>query len=451
MGVAVSNWRLARRVSLCGGLGVVSGTGLDTVFIRRLQDGDLDGAMRRALAAFPVPGVAGPILDRWLVPGGKDPGKPYRMKAPPTVVMKREALELLVVGSFVEIWLAKEGHDGPVGINLLEKIQLPNLPTLFGAMLAGVDAVLMGGGIPLGIPAALDALAKLEPAELKLNVTEGPRDSGVRLRFAPRELYDALSGPLHRPLFIAVISTDILATTLVRKAGGRVDGFVVEHHRAGGHNAPPRGAGGYGPRDGCNLDKLRALGLPFWLAGGCASPDSLLEAIEAGACGIQVGSAFALTEESGIRPDLKRRIIDGHRDGTLEVVTDFQASPTGYPLKRAILDGDSDPARPVACDLGYLREVVIGEDGKPAFRCPAGPITQYLAKGGDEANTEGKRCLCNGLMATVGFAQVRDGEPVLPLITLGEDLSFLDRLPLSDEGNYSAADVMDYLGTVPAS
>ena len=55
MGVAVSNWRLAKAVSMTGNLGVVSGTMLDTVMVRRLQDGDPGGDVRRALAAFPLP------------------------------------------------------------------------------------------------------------------------------------------------------------------------------------------------------------------------------------------------------------------------------------------------------------------------------------------------------------------------------------------------------------
>ena len=38
MGVGISDWRLARAVSLRGQLGVVSGTALDTVMVRRLQD-----------------------------------------------------------------------------------------------------------------------------------------------------------------------------------------------------------------------------------------------------------------------------------------------------------------------------------------------------------------------------------------------------------------------------
>ena len=58
MGVAVSSWRLARAVSLRGQLGVVSGTAIDSVFVRRLQDGDPGGHVRRAMAAFPMPGVA---------------------------------------------------------------------------------------------------------------------------------------------------------------------------------------------------------------------------------------------------------------------------------------------------------------------------------------------------------------------------------------------------------
>lgn len=40
MGVAVSNWSLARAVSQTGQLGVVSGTALGTVLVRRLQDGE---------------------------------------------------------------------------------------------------------------------------------------------------------------------------------------------------------------------------------------------------------------------------------------------------------------------------------------------------------------------------------------------------------------------------
>src|SRR5512141_2375267 len=68
MGIAVSNWKLARAVSMRGQLGVVSGTVLDTVFVRRLQDGDPGGHMRRAMAKFPIAGVAERTLERFYRP-----------------------------------------------------------------------------------------------------------------------------------------------------------------------------------------------------------------------------------------------------------------------------------------------------------------------------------------------------------------------------------------------
>ena len=39
MGVRISHWKLAREVSLQGELGVISGTALDSVFVRELQMG----------------------------------------------------------------------------------------------------------------------------------------------------------------------------------------------------------------------------------------------------------------------------------------------------------------------------------------------------------------------------------------------------------------------------
>lgn len=445
MGIAVSNWCLARAVAQCGELGVVSGTAMDTVLVRRLQDGDPGGHMRRALAAFPDQRMVAPILGKWFIPGGRVDGKPYRLKSLPTVEMSTEDEALLIVANFVEVYLAKEGHDGYVGINLLEKIQLPTLPSLFGAMLAGVDAVLMGGGIPLAIPGVLDALARMEPVELKLHLVSAATEQAHALRFDPTQFTSAAIQPLKRPQFLAVISSDILAKTLVRKASGSVDGFVVEHYTAGGHNAPPRREGAYTERDVCNIEKLPALGKPFWLAGGCSSPERFQAAKAAGAHGIQVGTAFACTEESGILPAIKAEIIQRYRQKDLEVITDFQASPTGYPFKRVELKEQTttEPCR--VCDLGYLRHVFEKEDGSIAYRCPAGPTTRYLANGGTEEEAKGKHCLCNGLLATIGLGQIRDGQPIPPLVTWGEDMSFLDAILEPQDSSFSVERLINYL------
>ena len=86
-------------------------------------------------------------LDRYFVLDGKPVKKPFKAKPVPSEKPTRHLEELTVVSNFVEVFLAKEGHSGRVGINYLTKIQLPTLPSLFGALLAGVDYVLMGAGI----------------------------------------------------------------------------------------------------------------------------------------------------------------------------------------------------------------------------------------------------------------------------------------------------------------
>ena len=67
MGVGVSDWVLARAVSLRGQLGVVSGTALDSLFVRRLQDGDVNGDLRRAMDHFPIPDVSAEVLRRYFL------------------------------------------------------------------------------------------------------------------------------------------------------------------------------------------------------------------------------------------------------------------------------------------------------------------------------------------------------------------------------------------------
>jgi NAD(P)H-dependent flavin oxidoreductase YrpB (nitropropane dioxygenase family) len=457
MGIGVSDWRLARAVASRGQLGVVSGTVIDSVFVRRLQDGDPGGHLRRAMACFPIPGVAGAALRRFYREGGRPEGAPYRMLAMYRRGMgwAREALTMLA--GFVEVWLAREGHAGPVGINLLTKVQLPNLATLYGAMLAGVEYVLMGAGIPREIPAVLDAFALHEAGSLRLEVNGASPELDTTIRLDPRTYWGGdRPAPLPRPRFLPIIASNSLATMLARKASGRVDGFVVEGPTAGGHNAPARGALQlnargepiYGERDLVDLSKLRELGLPFWLAGGTGSPEGLRAALAAGAAGIQVGTLFAFAEESGLAPEYKRSVLTHAMQGNVDVFTDPGASPTGYPFK--VVRWPDDPTGAAAprdrvCDLGYLREAYQRPDGGIGYRCSGEPVEAYLEKGGRAEETVGRRCLCNALMANIGHAQVRaDGRAEPPLLTSGDDLVTIGRF-LGGRNPPSTDDVLDYL------
>ncbi len=459
MGVAVSDWRLARAVSMEGQLGVVSGTALDAVLVRRLQLGDTDGSLRRAMAAFPIPGVVEDILDRYFVPGGKAPDARFKQKPMGKLHPSRRLEDLLVVGNFVEVWLAKEGHDHPVGINFLEKIQAPTLPSLYGAMLAGVDYVLIGAGIPRAIPGILDRLAAGQPVELKADVKKATPEDDPFLRFDPATYSNGLLPGIERPHFLAIVSSHVLATMLARKVESRVDGFIIEAPTAGGHNAPPRRKEGlsergepiYGEKDIPDLAVFRDLGRPFWMAGSYARPEQVKKALAEGAAGVQVGTLFAYCDESGLDPAVKIRVLEESRGGTARVFTDPIASPTGFPFKVVQLSGtlsgeDVYAERTRICDLGYLRTAYVDDDGKKGWRCPAEPVDDYVRKGGDVADTVGRKCLCNALMANVGLGQIkRDGTEEPVLVTSGDDVADVARLLPDGQTGYSARDVIDYL------
>lgn len=258
--------------------------------------------------------------------------------------------------------------------------------------------------------------------------------------FDPQEFCGGQAPRLERPQFLAIVSSETLAITPAKKSNGAVDGFIVESGLAGGHNAPPRGtreldARGqpvYGPRDVVDFEKIRELGRPFWLAG------------------IQVGTDFAFFDESGIAPQWTREVRRSSRAGDAQVFTDPAASPTGFPFKIAevpgtLLQREICQARGRFCDLGYLRQLYRKSDGSVGYRCSGEPVDDYVRKGGNLADRVGRKCLCNGLLATVGLGQSRADGDEPALVTAGDELTDLGRLLGPDDDAFSAADVIRYL------
>lgn len=463
MGVAISDWRLARAVSTQGHLGVVSGTGIARVLTARLMDGDPEGHMRRALAHFPFQEPAQKIIDTYFIEGGKAPNQPYK-NIPAYSLKPIKSLDILtVISSFVEVFLAKEGHSGIVGINLLEKVQMPNLASLYGAILAGVDYILMGAGIPTQIAGILDKLSRHESTSYRVDVSGATAEDDYRIYLHPDELFPNVAeivGPLHRPGFFPIISSVVLAQALLKRSEGSIEGFIIEGHIAGGHNAPPRGAmkfdeNGepiYTEKDNVDLEKIKALGLPFWLAGGFGHPEQLTDALEKGAAGIQVGTAFAYCNESGMEKSVKEAVLQKVVNADVHVHTSALASPTGFPFKVVDLDGtltdrELYEVRGRICDMGFLRTLYKRPDGKIGYRCPAEPVDDYVRKGGLVEETENRVCLCNALGASAGFPQYRTKSDFTekPLVTSGNDLVNLGQLLPEGEIHYSAAHVIAYL------
>ncbi len=444
MGIAVSSYHLAKAVSMAGQLGVVSGTAIDAVMAMRLHYGDILGNVRRSLNNFPVKEIGQQMIDKFYNTNNKI--KQMFKFTMPSLNMNQEKENEIVTANFSEIFLAKEGHKGIVGINFLEKIQFPNLAGIYGALLAGIDYIIMGAGIPKEIPAVIEKLTRHEKVEYTCNVENAKEPK--KMVFDPSR-FGLSNLKLKRPKFLAIISSNILAATLMKKSPVSPDGFILEGHQAGGHNAPPRVSGVfnengeplYGEKDIVDLEKLKELNVPFWLAGSYGTKEGLKKALAAGAAGIQAGTVFAFTKEAGFTDDIKQKVISSD---SINIKTDPFASPTGFPFKVAdiagsLSDNEIYNKRQRVCNLGYLRTAYEKDDGSIGYRCAAEPVEMYVKKGGREENTRGRKCLCNALMAAAGFPLTcKSGEEEKPLITMGDDYKSVISRPYG----YSAEDVV---------
>ncbi|MDX1503720.1 MAG: nitronate monooxygenase [Thermoanaerobaculia bacterium] len=87
---------------------------------------------------------------------------------------------------------------------------------------------------------------------------------------------------------------------------GGVDGLIAVNDRAGGH------AGGKGARE--LYEELADLGLPVVCAGGIASPERFVEALEMGYAAVQMGTRFIATTECNSAEPYKRAILDADEE-----------------------------------------------------------------------------------------------------------------------------------------
>lgn len=460
MGIWISSWVMSRIVSMMGGIGVVSGTALDIVYARILQDGDKQGDVRRAFAELVrrQPLFKEPIekiIKEYFIPGGKAKNATYKAAPSGRLVHtktvgntsfwtpSKDFQFLNIAANFTEVWLAKEGHNGKIGINYLRKVERPLLWGLYGAILAGVNYVAIGAGSPAEIPAIIRSLSEHQTTDLKLRVygaTSADNDYVVEIN--PKDL-GISDEPLPKPKFLAIVSSYALAKTLADNPVTKPYGFIIEKAIAGGHNAPPSkktfdANGGetvvYTKEDTIDIKSIASLGLPFWLAGGYGEPQKVKEALEMGASGVQIGTIAALSGQSGMDKEDRDKVIDLILNDSLKVETGARTSPSGFPFKVAMVKGTlADPEvyanRKRVCDIGFLQSAYLTKDGSLGFRCPAENVNEFVRKGGHLKQTEGRVCLCNGLLAAAGFPQVwPNGYKEPSIITLGDEFKYVKEL-----------------------
>ncbi|MFA6458962.1 MAG: nitronate monooxygenase [Candidatus Paceibacterota bacterium] len=450
MGFYISTPFLANEVSRLGGLGTVSGVAPERVMAIKLQSGDVGGHFREALSHFPFPAIAQMVLDNFFIEEGNPRGLTKRGIPVFSIKPSRLLIALCVTANFAFVWLSRQGHENPVSINYLEKIALPHVYAIVGAMLGGVDYITMGAGIPLQIPALIDSVYEGRTVKYRIPV-EGKNIKSYEMTFDPETFFGGKLPPMKKPRFLPIIASNLLASILVKKLPrGSIYGFVIEEPSAGGHNAQPRKGGAYGPKDEVDYAEIVKHGLPFWIGGSKASPEKLRWALSIGAEGIQVGTALALCEKSGMSPRWRTLVRKLGYRGTLRVKTDFTASPAGFPFKVGVIpntlsETDIYTSRERSCAHGVLVTLFERSDGSIGCRCPGEPVEAYVHKGGAESDTVDRRCLCSGLIATTGLGN----EDEAPIITLGDDITRLMPLLMRHEDDtYGVADVFKYLGVL---
>ena len=128
-------------------------------------------------------------------------------------------------------------------------------------------------------------------------------------------------------------------------------------------------------------------------------PDKVKEAVELGAAGVQVGTAFAFSEESGMRQDLKTDTAGAgygrHREGVYRSagvahgisVQSCAACRVRIPMRAWRTPEPGCAISAISASRMRLTSEKIG------YRCSAEPVANYVAKGGKIEDTVGRKCL----------------------------------------------------------
>lgn len=271
------------------------------------------------------------------------------------------------------------GGRGVVAVNCMVLVQGSYAISVQGAIEGGAAAIIAGAGLPLDLP------------ELA-----GNADIGL----------------------IPIVSSARALELICRRwsRNGRIpDAVILEGPLAGGHL-------GYKMDEITNPDfsleaifpQVKAVAqlngdFPVIVAGGIYTREDIVRWMFAGADGVQMGTRFAATDESGASEEFKAAIVAVQAEG-LEIAMN-PGSPSGLPF-RVIKTSPGyilaqRHGRPLLCDKGYLlRE---GKDGK--LTCPALVSAE-------------KFCICNVLLSAADCNPTGDA----PVFTVGANAIRVDRV-----------------------
>jgi nitronate monooxygenase len=296
------------------------------------------------------------------------------------IVSKRVGKKLnMQEATAYEIGQARE-LGGACGINVMVALPRDYENSVRGAIDGGVDFIFSGAGLPQKLPKIVkdykpDAKTGLVPII----------SSGKALNLVCRhwERYDA-----------------------------RPAAAVLEGPMAGGHLGWKTQAEIDDPENRLEillppvLEVAKKYGeFPILVAGGVYTHDDIKNWLKAGAAGVQMGTRFLATHESGATDFYKEHVIKATADDIMVAIK--PGSPCGYPfriLKNAPMWQDllCNRRKPF-CDKGY---VMIGT----ACAAKDAPETAF--------------CICNGLLASSGY----NDDVENPIFTVGTNAFRVDKI-----------------------
>lgn len=328
MGIGLSSYQLAGAVSREGGLGVLSSAALDRILSARH-------------------------------------GKKFKARDAAAQDV-RDAKEI--------------ARGGPIGMNIMVAVINQYEDSVLGSMDGGVDAIISGAGLPMGLP----EIAKTHP-----------RADDVALV----------------PIVSSGRATDVIFRRWSR-SGRLPDALVVEGPLAGGHIAWRDVDEAMSPanrlenllQEVFEVTKKWNHPIPVIAAGGVYTQADIQRYIDMGCAGVQMGTRFLATEESGANADYKKMLVECTEDD-IELASK-PGSPCGMlfrvlkksPFYQQALTRERAPK----CDKGYL-----------------------LNKGNCPSKYENEKtfCICNGLLASINMNPTEK-----ELYTVGSSAPRIDRI-----------------------
>ena len=285
----------------------------------------------------------------------------------------------------IEVAEAKR-DGGCIAINIMVALPQSFNDSVLGAIEGGVDAIILGAGLPTTLPESV----------VSADVALIPIVSSVK---ALRIIYKRWTERLNRI----------------------PDAVVLEGPLAGGHL-------GFAyadlKKDEFRMEKLfgpvkefaqKHGDFPVIVAGGIYYHEDIVRWVnEIGADGVQMGTRFAATHESGASADFKQAMIDCREEDI--IVAKKPGSPCGLPFRIIKTSPGYQTAlqknRPPKCNRGF----VLRKDEEGDFTaCPA-------------RDSYDNFCICNVLLSAHGFTDKEE-----PIYTIGRRGHLVDRILSVDE------------------